>query len=109
MIYNNDCTLPKEYLEQLTAEGLKSLPDMMCVLVNQAMQIKISRYLSAKPYERSHERLGHAHGLIRQYYSKGADFTDLTDRDIERVMLRLSHRPRKCLGHKISSVVFLKN
>jgi IS30 family transposase len=82
---------------------------MMCVLVNQAMQIEISKYLNAKPYERSHERLGQAHGLIRQYFPKGTDFADLTDRDIERVMLRLNHSSRKWLGYKISSVVFLKN
>jgi len=69
MIYSNDCTLPegyasrpKEYLEQLTAEGLESLPEMIRVLVNQAMQIERDKHLNAKPYERSHERLGHANG-----------------------------------------------
>jgi len=62
MIYNNDCTLPKEYLEQLTTEGLESLPEMIRVLVNEAMQIERSEYLNAKPYQRSHERSGHANG-----------------------------------------------
>ena len=62
MIYNNDCTLPKEYLEQLTAEGLESLPEMIRVLVNEAMQIERSRYMNANPYERSDERSGHANG-----------------------------------------------
>ncbi len=62
MIYKNDCTLPKEYLEQLTAEGLEGLPDMLRVLVNEAMQIERSRHVNAKPYERSDERSGHANG-----------------------------------------------
>jgi len=62
MIYNNNCTLPKEYLEQLTAEGFGSLPEMIRVLVNEAMQIERSKYLNAKPYQRSHERSGHANG-----------------------------------------------
>jgi len=62
MIYKNDCTLPKEYLEQLTAEGLEGLPDMLRVLVNEAMQIERSRHMNAKPYERSDERSGHANG-----------------------------------------------
>jgi len=62
MIYNNDCTLPKEYLEQLTAEGLESLPEMIRLLVNQAMQIERDKHLNAKPYERSEERNGHANG-----------------------------------------------
>jgi len=62
MIYNNDCTLPKEYLEQLTAEGLESLPEMIRLLVNQAMQIERDKHLNAKPYERSDERNGYANG-----------------------------------------------
>ncbi len=62
MIYNNDCTLPKEYLERLTAEGLESLPEMIRLLVNQAMQIERDKHLNAKPYERSEERNGHANG-----------------------------------------------
>ena len=62
MIYNNDCTLPKEYLEQLTAEGLESLPEMIRLLVNQAMQIERDKHLNAKPYERCDERNGHANG-----------------------------------------------
>ena len=62
MIYENDCTLPKEYLEQLTAEGLESLPEMIRLLVNQAMQIERDKHLNAKPYERSNERNGYANG-----------------------------------------------
>jgi len=62
MIYNNDCTLPKEYLEQLTAEGLEGLTDMLRVLVNEAMQIEREKHLNAKPYERSDKRSGHANG-----------------------------------------------
>ena len=62
MIYNNDCTLPKEYLEKLTAEGLEGLPEMIQVLVNEAMQIERERYVNAKPYERKEERRGHANG-----------------------------------------------
>ena len=62
MIYKNDCTLPKEYLEQLTTEGLESLPEMIRIIVNEAMQIERSRYMNAKPHERSHERSGHANG-----------------------------------------------
>jgi putative transposase len=62
MIYKDDCTLPKEYLEQLTAEGLESLPEMIRLLVNQAMQIEREKHLNVKPYERSEERQGHANG-----------------------------------------------
>lgn len=62
MIYKNDCTLPTEYLEQLTEQGLDSLPEMIRVMVNEAMRIERENYLGAKPYERSEESQGHANG-----------------------------------------------
>ena len=49
-----------------------------------------------------------ANGLIRQYFPKGTDFADLSDSDIERVMLRLNHRPRKCLGFSSPDMVFFQ-
>ena len=62
MIYKSDCTLPNEYLEQLTEQGLEGLPDLIRVLVNEAMRIERENYLGAKPYERTAERQGHANG-----------------------------------------------
>ena len=62
MIYSNDCTLPTKYLEQLTEQRLEGLPDMIRVLVNQAMQIERENYLQAKSYERSENRRGYANG-----------------------------------------------
>ena len=62
MIYKSDCTLPNEYLEQLTEQGLDGLPDLIRVLVNEAMRIERENYLGAKPYERSKDRQGHANG-----------------------------------------------
>ena len=62
MIYKNDCTLPTGYLEQLTEKGLDGLPDLIRVIVNEAMRIERDNYVHAKPYERSEERQGHANG-----------------------------------------------
>jgi transposase-like protein len=63
MIYNEDCTLPKEYLEQLSAEGMEALPEMIRVLINQAMQIERTKHIHASPYERKEERSGHSNGF----------------------------------------------
>jgi len=62
MIYKNDCTLPSKYLEELTSQGLDGLPDLVRVLVNEAMHIERENYLRARPYERTEERRGHANG-----------------------------------------------
>ena len=41
MIYKNNCTLPSEYLEELAKQGLDGIPDLVRVLVNEAMHIQV--------------------------------------------------------------------
>jgi len=62
MTYQSDCTLPAEFLKQLTEQGLDGLPELIRVLVNEAMQMERQNYLRAKPYERTNARRGHANG-----------------------------------------------
>lgn len=38
-----------------------------------------------------------SNGLVRQYFPKGTDFTEITNKDLRRVERRLNNRPRKCL------------
>lgn len=49
-----------------------------------------------------------ANGLIRQYFSKKMNFKDITDDQVELAMIRLNHRPRKCLGFKSPFMVFFQ-
>ena len=46
-------------------------------------------------------------GLIRQYFPKKMSFDQITDSDIETVVYKLNHRPRKCLGFKTPHEVFM--
>lgn len=62
MIYKDDCTLPNKYLEQLAEQGLEGLPDLVRILVNEAMRIERDHFLGAKPYERTQTRQGYANG-----------------------------------------------
>lgn len=45
-------------------------------------------------------------GLIRQYFTKGSRFESITDDEVEAVMHRLNHRPRKSLNFKTPHDVF---
>ena len=45
-------------------------------------------------------------GLIRQYFPKKMDFSDITDEDVNFVMDRLNNRPRKSLGFLTPMQVF---
>lgn len=47
-------------------------------------------------------------GLIRQYFPKKYDFTRITQQQIEHVIDKLNHRPRKCLGFKTPNQVFFR-
>jgi len=40
IIYDTNCTLSNEYLEQLADKGFEGLPDLIRVLINEAMQIE---------------------------------------------------------------------
>ena len=45
-------------------------------------------------------------GLIRQYFPKQRELTDITKEEIEQAMERLNHRPRKTLGFRTPYEVF---
>ena len=61
----------------------------------------------AHPY-RSWERglNENTNGLIRQYFTKGSSFESITDDEVEAVMHKLNHRPRKTLNFKTPHEVF---
>ena len=49
-------------MEQLTEQGFEGLPELVRILINEAMQIERQNFLQAKRYERSKERRGYANG-----------------------------------------------
>ena len=63
-----------------------------------AAELQASVYF-AHPYSSWERGLNeNCNGLIRQYFPKGTDLTDVTDEQIQRAVERLNHRPRKVLG-----------
>ena len=47
-------------------------------------------------------------GLLRQYLPKKADFSQLTDWQLESYVRELNNRPRKCLNYRTPAEVFHK-
>jgi transposase, IS30 family len=45
-------------------------------------------------------------GLLRQYFPKGSDFSNITDAQVKSAENRLNTRPRKCLGARTPEMVF---
>jgi putative transposase len=59
MTHQNDYT----FAEEIAEKGLDAIPELMRVLINNAMQVERSKYLQAEQYERTEERKGHANGF----------------------------------------------
>jgi len=81
----------KPYLHTITADNGKEFAGHQ----NVAESLSID-YFFAHPYhswERgSNENLN---GLIRQYFTKGTGFTNITEQRIKEVETKLNNRPRK--------------
>jgi len=61
----------------------------------------------AHPYHSWERGLNeNTNGLIRQYFAKGSRFDSITDEEVEAVMHKLNHRPRKTLDYKTPHAVF---
>ena len=61
----------------------------------------------AHPYHSWERGLNeNTNGLIRQYFTKGSSFENITDDEVEEVMNKLNHRPRKTLNFKTPHKVF---
>jgi transposase-like protein len=62
MTYREDFTLPAEIMEQVQAQGLDVLPELIRIVINAAMQAERSEHLQAAPYQHTQERQGYANG-----------------------------------------------
>lgn len=68
-----------------------------------------AQFFFAKPraaYQRGTNE--NTNGLIRQYFPKRTDLSEVSDQELSLVMHRLNHRPRQCLQFKTPAQVFFQ-
>lgn len=63
MTYQGDCTLPEDIQGKLIEQGLDFMPELIRVLIDNAMIVERQQYLQAEPYQRTPERRGQANGF----------------------------------------------
>jgi len=49
-----------------------------------------------------------SNGLLRRYFPKGTDFSQVSDEQLAAVIENLNNRPRKCLGYLTPHEVVLR-
>lgn len=59
----SDFTLPTELLAQIAEQGFDALPELIRIVVNEAMRLERQQYLGVAPYQRAPERRGHSNGF----------------------------------------------
>jgi len=61
----------------------------------------------AHPYHSWERGLNeNTNGLIRQYFPKGTDFSNVSRHQIQAVQVKLNSRPRKCLDYQTPTDIF---
>lgn len=61
-------------------------------------KVKFYFPLPHQPWQRGTDE--NTNGLLREYFPKGQDITDVPAEYIQQVYDEINHRPRKCLGYK---------
>lgn len=62
MTHQEDYTPSEKVTDLLAKNGWGAIPDLIRILINQAMQEERARYLQAEEYERTQDRKGYANG-----------------------------------------------
>ena len=71
-----------------------------------AAELKADIYF-ANPYHSWERGLNeNSNGLLRQYFPKGMELTNITEEQVQEAVERINHRPRKVLGFRTPHEVF---
>ncbi|MFL6231054.1 MAG: IS30 family transposase [Pyrinomonadaceae bacterium] len=99
----------REQLQSLTVQTITSDNGREFAQHRRIAQHLKADFYFAHPYASWERGLNeNTNGLVRQYFPKKSDFSKITDRQINKVVERLNHRPRKTLGYKTPNEVFFK-
>jgi transposase, IS30 family len=94
--------IPKAMRKTLTLDNGKEFARFKQIERDTGLQIYFADPYSA--WQRGANE--NTNGLLRRYFPKGADFTNITNESLAQVVKKLNHRPRKCLNFQTPHEVF---
>lgn len=89
------CTITPDRGKEFTAH-----PD----ITEELNQVQFYFPLPRHPWDRGTNE--NTNGLLREYFPKGKDLTDIPEEYIQEKVDELNKRPRKCLGYKTPYEVY---
>lgn len=95
-------TVPNELRKTLTYDQGKEMSQHEKFTIDTGIQVYFAH--SGSPWERGTNE--NTNGLIRQYFPKGTDFTQVSEDEIKEVQRKLNDRPRKALDYNKPNEVF---
>ena len=113
--------LPDKTARSLTTESIKAfwrVPKVMrkTLTVDNGKEFSMFKQLEEKtgltiyftdPYSAWQRGLNeNTNGLLRQYFPKGMNFREVTDKVLALAVKKINHRPRKCLDYQTSHEVY---
>ena len=88
-------SIPVELKKSLTYDQGKEMSEHQQFTIDSRIQVYFAH--PGSPWERGTNE--NTNGLIRQYFPKGTDFTQVTNENIVKVQRKLNNRPRKVLDY----------
>ena len=95
-------TVPDEMRKTLTYDQGKEMSQHEQFTIDTGIQVFFAH--PGSPWERGTNE--NTNGLIRQYFPKGTDFTQVSEEEIKKVQRKLNDRPRKVLNYYKPNEVF---
>lgn len=95
-------TVPEELKKTLTYDQGKEMSQHELFTIDTGIQVFFAH--PGSPWERGTNE--NTNGLIRQYFPKGTDFTQISEIEIKDVQRKLNDRPRKVLNFYKPDEVF---
>jgi len=95
-------SVPEELKKTLTYDQGKEMSQHTQFTVDTGIQVFFAH--PGSPWERGTNE--NTNGLLRQYFPKGIDFMQVSEKTIKEVQRKLNDRPRKVLGYNKPDEVF---
>ena len=96
--------VPRESCITLTADNGKEFAQFSKLETGLGLKVYFAH--PHAPWERGTNE--NTNGLIREYFPKGMDFRNVSHAQVDKMVMSMNNRPRKCLGYQTPNEVFEK-